>query len=299
MKLPQEPNDAWPSTTAREALDAYRAALASPPDAEAQNLQAVLARADAGDPGPLPVGRDEADPPEGVESPTDELVAPLRPRSRRWPLAVGVALAIAAALLLIVLGPGSAGHRARPGDPSAASDHPDLPEPERARLRGGAASDPRPSTTTAADPVVHAPPAPALEPAPGARTPTPPKRPLSPPPRPPSTSTDPAPASSTGAGADAPEGEGADALRREAALVRRIRRALDDGDPSGALPLVDEHRREFPRGAMTEERDAFAAIALCRVDRQRQGRALALALLAARPRTIHADALREACELDP
>ncbi len=143
MKLSQEPNDAWPSTTAREALDAYRAALASPPDAEAQNLQAVLARADAGDPGPLPVGRDEADPPEGVESPTDELVAPLRPRSRRWPLAVGVALAIAAALLLIVLGPGSAGHRARPGDPSAASDHPDLPEPERARLRGGAASDPR------------------------------------------------------------------------------------------------------------------------------------------------------------
>ncbi len=50
---------------------------------------------------------------------------------------------------------------------------------------------------------------------------------------------------------------------------------------------------------MTEERDAFAAIALCRVDRQRLARALALALLAARPRTIHADALREACELDP
>lgn len=66
------------------------------------------------------------------------------------------------------------------------------------------------------------------------------------------------------------EGEGAispeaaperDTLLDEMQLVRDARRAVEH-DPRAALDLLDRHRERFPDGALAEEREAYAILAM-------------------------------------
>lgn len=68
-----------------------------------------------------------------------------------------------------------------------------------------------------------------------------------------------APAAHPAASRAASEGE----LTVETRLLARATEALRGGDPRAALALLDEHRRRFPRGILTEERDASRVFALC------------------------------------
>lgn len=53
----------------------------------------------------------------------------------------------------------------------------------------------------------------------------------------------------------------ADALAQEMRLVREARSQIET-DPSAALELLAQHRQRFPRGALAEEREAYAILAM-------------------------------------
>lgn len=65
-----------------------------------------------------------------------------------------------------------------------------------------------------------------------------------------------------------------DTLERELAIVRQMRRALNDS-PSRVLSLADEADREIGRGVFTEERAALRVFALARLDDARANEAAA------------------------
>jgi outer membrane protein assembly factor BamD (BamD/ComL family) len=81
----------------------------------------------------------------------------------------------------------------------------------------------------------------------------------------------------------------------EIALLRDARRALRDGQPSGALALLDEHARRFPSGALAEDRAAERVFALCAQGEVAQARAEGIRFLTAHPRSPYADAVRGSC----
>ncbi|MBX3208923.1 MAG: hypothetical protein KF764_28080 [Labilithrix sp.] len=58
------------------------------------------------------------------------------------------------------------------------------------------------------------------------------------------------------------------ALARERALLDVARTALGRGDGAHALAFVNRHASEFPRGQMTEEREALAVQALTKLGRK-------------------------------
>jgi hypothetical protein len=64
-------------------------------------------------------------------------------------------------------------------------------------------------------------------------------------------------------------------LAAESALVERARTALGRGDAAAALAAIDEHTRRFPRGTMSEERDAVRIQALALTGRLEDARARA------------------------
>lgn len=86
----------------------------------------------------------------------------------------------------------------------------------------------------------------------------------------------------------------AEQLALETALLSRIRDAVDTGDDAEALALLRRHAREFPRGAMLEDRQALLAIVGCR-----SGAATAddtaAAFVRAHARSPYAAAVRRAC----
>lgn len=59
-----------------------------------------------------------------------------------------------------------------------------------------------------------------------------------------------------------PEG---DALAQEMRLVHEARVQLE-GNPQGALDLLEQHRQRFPEGALAEEREAHAILAMVLTD---------------------------------
>ncbi|HWB76303.1 MAG TPA: hypothetical protein VG755_15135 [Nannocystaceae bacterium] len=79
-----------------------------------------------------------------------------------------------------------------------------------------------------------------------------------------------------------------DDLVVELGLVRRARRALQDGDPKGALAMLDAHAHAFPQGQMLEDRLALRIEALCAAGAERQARAEAKALRRRFPGSAHA-----------
>lgn len=78
-----------------------------------------------------------------------------------------------------------------------------------------------------------------------------------------------------------------DDLVVELGLVRRARRALQDGDAKGALAMLDAHAHAFPQGQMLEDRLALRVEALCATGAERQARAEAKALRRRFPGSAH------------
>jgi len=196
------------------------------------------------------------------------------PGRGRLVASIALALSMAAAVLLLLRG----GHAVLVGART-----------ERARAdaamhdaREGAAgattigTPPRPVSSPRAEPAV-APAAPALE-HPGSVGASEP--PASRSPRKPALTT--------------PVEEG-ERLREEASLIARAQAALVEGDPAGALTLLDQHRESFPTGVMQLERRALRAVALCQAGRRSEGLALAEALLAASPDAPHRQRIASAC----
>lgn len=71
----------------------------------------------------------------------------------------------------------------------------------------------------------------------------------------------------------APPARATDGLAEEVALLSRATSALRSGRATEALKALDEHQRRFPSGALSEERRAAKAQALCSLGRVREGRA--------------------------
>jgi hypothetical protein len=67
-------------------------------------------------------------------------------------------------------------------------------------------------------------------------------------------------------------------LRAEAAILERAR-ARAAGDPAGALAILEEHGRQFPRGKLSVERELIAVDVLRRAGRSAEARARGEALL--------------------
>lgn len=96
---------------------------------------------------------------------------------------------------------------------------------------------------------------------------------------------------------DAPVLDEATTLAEEAALLARAQAALRDGKPAEALHGLEEHARRFPDGAMSLERRSLQAVALCEAGRIDQGAPLARALLSSREPVPYGVRLRRACAL--
>ncbi|HEU4578028.1 MAG TPA: hypothetical protein VFS67_07225 [Polyangiaceae bacterium] len=112
-----------------------------------------------------------------------------------------------------------------------------------------------------------------------------PAQPSSPEPSPPAPSVDrapppePPPAPPRHTRASAPS-------TRESALLQRAQSALAS-DPARALALTEQHRRGFPRGALSEEREAIAIQALRRLGREPEARARAARFETKYPNSVH------------
>jgi hypothetical protein len=72
-------------------------------------------------------------------------------------------------------------------------------------------------------------------------------------------------------------------LGAETALLEDARAALAGGDAAGALSLLDEHERAFPRGVLVEERLATRVFALCSLGRRTEAESVAERLLRQSP----------------
>jgi hypothetical protein len=84
-------------------------------------------------------------------------------------------------------------------------------------------------------------------------------------------------------------------VKDEIALIGRAHAALTAGDPSGAIALLDEHAREFPKGALGEEREATRVLALCALGRTAAAHSAADRFFAAFPGGPQAGRVRASC----
>jgi hypothetical protein len=75
-------------------------------------------------------------------------------------------------------------------------------------------------------------------------------------------------------------------LTREARLLERARTLLAR-DPAGALAMLSQHEREFPRGTLETERELLAVDALMRLHRRADAGARAAALRARAPNNLY------------
>jgi hypothetical protein len=84
-------------------------------------------------------------------------------------------------------------------------------------------------------------------------------------------------------------------IGQEIDLVKQAGRALAAGDHARALRVLDEHAREFPDGALTEDRSALRVLALCAAGRVDEGSRAKQAFADRWPRSVHADRLEDGC----
>ncbi|MBL9111443.1 MAG: hypothetical protein JNM74_19305 [Myxococcales bacterium] len=75
-----------------------------------------------------------------------------------------------------------------------------------------------------------------------------------------------------GVSAPAPSASG-DRLSAERNVLDAARVALASGEPNQAVALADRHKRDFPQGALVEEREAIATKALVDAGRHAEARA--------------------------
>jgi hypothetical protein len=83
-------------------------------------------------------------------------------------------------------------------------------------------------------------------------------------------------------------------LASEQALLDRARAALKRGDPGAAIAPLDEHARLFPRGALTEEREALGIQALARSGRLADAEERAARFEKSFPNSLMAPAVQDA-----
>jgi hypothetical protein len=88
--------------------------------------------------------------------------------------------------------------------------------------------------------------------------------------------------------------QGGSELARERALLDVARADAAQGEPEQVLAVVAQHRRQFPRGRLTEEREALAIRALLSLGRTGEARQRAQAFRAAYPNSFLIPALESA-----
>jgi hypothetical protein len=87
-------------------------------------------------------------------------------------------------------------------------------------------------------------------------------------------------------------------LQDEVAQLRHAHEALRNGNPALALKILADYDRDFPKGALTEERGAIAAIASCQSQPGSSVRAQAQAFLRSAPSSLLGERVRAACFAD-
>lgn len=91
------------------------------------------------------------------------------------------------------------------------------------------------------------------------------------------------------------EAQDADALRAELELMRRAESALQAGQETQLLRILEQHRVEHRQGAMVEEREAWTAVGACRLQRA-DARRLVEAFVRRFPRSAQRPAVARACK---
>jgi len=84
-------------------------------------------------------------------------------------------------------------------------------------------------------------------------------------------------------------------LEAELALLRDAKKALDDGNATRSLAILDEHQRKFPSGVLVEERASTRVLALCAAGRTAEARTSAHDFLQQYPRSPSAPRVRGSC----
>jgi hypothetical protein len=74
-------------------------------------------------------------------------------------------------------------------------------------------------------------------------------------------------------------------LAAEMRLLAKANAAMQAGNPTGALAVLDEHARDFARGQLAPEREYKRAVALCELGRTDKARAIADAFVRAHPKS--------------
>lgn len=86
-----------------------------------------------------------------------------------------------------------------------------------------------------------------------------------------------------------------DSLAEELALIRSAQSALGSGNTNGALQILDQHAKRFPRGKLGQEREVTRVRALCRAGRLGEAQSLYRALAKGAPSSPHLASLRASC----
>jgi hypothetical protein len=92
-----------------------------------------------------------------------------------------------------------------------------------------------------------------------------------------------------------PEQENAPSFAEEVELMGRARAALGRNDAAGALALLEQHAKTFPRGALGPERDVSRIMALCALGREAQARKRAVAFMRNHAGSALAERVRRTC----
>lgn len=89
------------------------------------------------------------------------------------------------------------------------------------------------------------------------------------------------------------------AVAEETRMLREANVALQAGDASRALGLLDTHGRSFPNGVLSEERSAQRVFVLCKLGRVAEARAEAARFAKASPDSPLAPRVRASCAGEP
>lgn len=92
-------------------------------------------------------------------------------------------------------------------------------------------------------------------------------------------------------------GDSASTLKEEALLLSKAQAALQRGDTATAISVLSEHRKQFPSGVLSGEREAALAVAYCKSGNLAEGRAKAERFVARHPSSPMVQRLKTACKL--
>lgn len=84
-------------------------------------------------------------------------------------------------------------------------------------------------------------------------------------------------------------------LSEETAVLKRAKRALDDGAPEQALALLEEHARRFPRAVLEDVRHGVRVRALCAMGRVAEARREATRMASTRAGSVVALGVEDVC----